>query len=602
MSLRLNGSEIVVEMLVREGVPFAIGIPGHGNLPLVDALRRRQEAIKVIMPRHEQAAVHMADGYFRACGRPLAVYTSIGAGAANTAIGLATAYVDSIPLLLLVGETHTYMRGVGVLQEIDRQYWSDLPRTFDPIVKRAWRIDQPRQLPRAMSQAFNAMLTGRPGPAVITLPMDVQAESVDLHDLPDPTTRRPRGAPTGDPAAIVQAAALLNQAQRPVILVGGGVVLAQAEAEVRQLAEHVGAAVVSTMQGKGAFPEDHPLYGWHMGSNGTTCGNHLTTQADVILAVGVRFADKATSSYRPGYAFNIPPTQLIHVDIDPFEIGKNYPATVGIVGDARAVLRDLLRELAALTPPRAWQASPYTAEIAHVVSQWQATFRAQATSTANPPTMGRVIAEARRVLPPQTIVFTSSGNIQAQVFQEMAFTLPRTYISAGGFSTMGWAYPAALGARLARADAPVVALVGDGDFLMTIQEIATAVQYDIPVVAIVFNNQGWQAIRDLQQIVFGDQANYGVMFEQDDHPISPHIADIAAAFGAHSRRVTAAADVAEAIAEALAANRPAVVEVMIDMQHGASGGQAPGWWDVPAPEYLGDKRAVYERERSEEVI
>lgn len=602
MSLRLNGSEIVVEMLAREGVPYAIGIPGHGNLPLVDALRRRQEAIKVIMPRHEQAAVHMADGYFRACGRPLAVYTSIGAGAANTAIGLATAYVDSIPLLLLVGETHTYMRGVGVLQEIDRQYWSDLPRTFDPIVKRAWRIDHPRQLPRAMSQAFNAMLTGRPGPTVITLPMDVQAESVDLHDLPNPTTRRPHGAPTGDPAAIVQAAALLNQAQRPVILVGGGVVLAQAEPEVRQLAENLGAAVVSTMQGKGAFPEDHPLYGWHMGSNGTTCGNHLTTQADVILAVGVRFADKATSSYRPGYAFNIPPTQLIHVDIDPFEIGKNYPAAVGIVGDARAVLRDLLRELATLTSPRDWQTSPYTAEIARIVSQWRASFQGQATALTNPPTMGRVIAEARRVLSPQTIVFTSAGNIQAQVFQEMAFTLPRTYISAGGFSTMGWAYPAALGARLARPDAPVVALVGDGDFLMTIQEIATAVQYDIPVVAIVFNNQGWQAIRDLQQIAFGEQANYGTMFEQDDRPISPHIADIAAAFGAHNRRVTAAADVAEAIEEALAANRPAVVEVMIDMQHGNSGGQAPGWWDVPVPEYLGDKRAIYERERREEVI
>ncbi len=158
MSLHLNGSEIVVEMLIREGVPYAIGIPGHGNLPLIDALRRRQDKIKVIMPRHEQAAVHMADGYFRASGQPVAVYTSIGAGAANTALGLATAYVDSIPLLVLIGETHTHMRGVGVLQEIDRQYWSDLPRVFDAVVKRSWRIDQPGQLPRAVSQAFNTML------------------------------------------------------------------------------------------------------------------------------------------------------------------------------------------------------------------------------------------------------------------------------------------------------------------------------------------------------------------------------------------------------------------------------------------------------------
>ena len=202
MSLQLTGSEIVVEMLIREGVPYAIGIPGHGNLPLIDALRRRQDKIQVIMPRHEQAAVHMADGYFRASGQPLAVFTSIGAGAANTAIGLATAYVDSIPLLLLIGETHTHMRGVGVLQEIDRQYWSDLPRIFDAVVKRSWRIDQPGQLPRAMSQAFNTMLTGRPGPALITLPMDVQAAGVELGSLPGTGDPPPAGAPGGDPPAV----------------------------------------------------------------------------------------------------------------------------------------------------------------------------------------------------------------------------------------------------------------------------------------------------------------------------------------------------------------------------------------------------------------
>ena len=602
MSLQLNGSEIIVEMLIREGVPFAIGIPGHGNLPLVDALRRRQDAIQVIMPRHEQAAVHMADGFFRACGRPLAVYTSIGAGAANCTLGLATAYIDSIPLLLLVGETHTHMRGVGVLQEIERQYWSDLPRSFDPVVKRSWRIDQARQLPRAVSQAFNTMLTGRPGPALLALPMDVQAESVSLHALPDPLTRRPRSVPSADPATLRQAADLLAAAQRPVIVAGGGVVLSQAEPALLQLAEHLGAAVVSTMQGKGSFPEDHALYGWHMGSNGTTCGNHLTNQADVLLAVGVRFADKATSSYRPGYAFSIPPSRLIHVDIDPFEIGKNYPAEVGIVGDAGAVLQDLLAVLQKQLPARAWQQSPYTAEIADQVHRWQASFRPLQESEQSPPTMGRVIAEVRRLLPPSGLVFTSAGNIQAQVFQEMSFTEPRTYLSAGGFSTMGWAYPAALGAKLARPNRPVVALVGDGDFLMTIQELATAVQYNIAAVAVVFNNQGWQAIRDLQWLAFGDDANYGTMFEQDERPISPNLAAIAAAFGAHSRRVENTAEVAEAIAEALAANRPAVVEVMIDDRLGTSGGQAPGWWDVPVPGYLSVKRALYESERSEEVI
>ncbi len=602
--MKRNGSEIVVEMLAREGVPYAIGIPGHGNLGLVDALRKRQDAVKVIMPRHEQAAVHMADGYYRVKGEPLAVFTSIGAGASNTAIGLATAYVDSIPLLLLIGETHVYMRGVGVLQEIERQFWSDMPRMLHPTVKRAWRIDSARQLPRAVAQAFNAMCAGRPGPTLIDLPMDVQVEAVEMDDaLVEPQTRRPHDRPAGDPEATRQAAELLIEAQRPVVIVGGGVTLSRAEAEILALAEHLGACTVSTMQGKGSFPEDHPLYAWHMGSNGTTCGNAMTREADVILAVGVRFADKATSSYRHGSTFAIPPTKLIHVDIDPFEIGKNYPVEVGIVGDAKAVLAGLVEAVQGMAEPRAWQNAPYTQEIADRVAQWWASSRALRESDKTPVTMGRALAEIRRALPPEAIMTSSSGNIQAQVFQEVAFTQPRTYLSAGGFSTMGWAFPAAMGAKLAAPDVPVVALAGDGDFLMTFQEIATAVQYNIPVVSIVFNNQGWQAIRDLQLIAFGEEANYATMFEGEDAaPMTPHIANAAKAFGAHAARISKPDEVAPTLEEALALGKPAIIEIMIDMTFGTSGGQAPGWWDVPIPEYLGKRWEVYQEEKRDERI
>jgi len=600
--MKFTGSQIVVEMLAREGVPYAIGIPGHGNLALMDALRCCQDRIKVIMPRHEQAAVHMADGYFRARGEPLAVFTSIGAGAANTAIGLATAYVDSIPLLLLIGETHTYMRGVGVLQEIERQRWSDFPRLLEPVVKRIWHIDDAAQLPRAVGQAFNVMRTGRPGPALITLPMDVQADSVELDTLPDPQSRRPHDRPAGDAAEILRAARLLLNAERPVIVAGGGVLLSGAEAELLALAEHLGACVVTTMQGKSAFPEDHPLYAWHMGANGTTCGNHMTVNADVILAVGVRFADKATSSYRPGASFSIPPTKLIHIDIDPFEIGKNYPVEIGIVGDAQAVLTGLLSAVRGLSEPRPWQDAPYTQEIAGQVNIWFRHGQQTRESDGVPVTMGRAIAEIRRVLPPEGLVFTSSGNIQAQVFQEMPFTRPRTYLSAGGFSTMGWSYPAALGASLAKPETPVVALVGDGDFLMTFQEIATAVQYDLPAVAVIFNNQGWQAIRDLQTIAYGEETVYATMFERGGQPVTPHLADAARAFGAHAVRISRPDEVAPALEEALRLHRPAVVEIMIDMTFGTSGGIAPGWWDVPVPGYFAQRRAVYEKERAEERI
>ncbi|MFN8375887.1 MAG: thiamine pyrophosphate-binding protein [Anaerolineae bacterium] len=504
--MSLTGSELLVEMLIREGIEYAIGIPGHGNLPLMDALRRRRDKIKVIMPRHEQSAVHMADGYYRATGKPLVVYTSIGAGATNTVIGLATAYVDSIPMLLLIGETHTYMRGVGVLQEVERQRWSDLYRVMEPVVKRSWHIDHARQLPRAVSQAFNAMHTGRPGPTMITLPMDVQAQSVDDDLVVDSRLYRSHERPAGHPSAIENAADLLVNASRPVIVCGGGVILSGAEQELKTLAEHLGCAVVSTMQGKSAFPEDHPLYAWHMGTNATSCGNHMTRTADVLVAVGVRFADKATCSYKPGEAFSIPPSKLIHIDIDPAEIGKNYPVAVGIVADAKAALEALLTVVQQRKEARNWRDSAYTREIAAKVSEWKASYRPQSDADDTPPTMGRVLRDLRTALPQDTVVLTSSGNIQAQAFQEMAFTKSRTYLSAGGFSTMGWAYPAALGAKLALDSTPVVALVGDGDFLMTVQELATAAQYNISAVAVIFNNQGWQAIRDLQQIALAMKA------------------------------------------------------------------------------------------------
>lgn len=601
--MKLTGSEIIAEMLIREGIPYVIGIGGHGNLPLLDAFRRAGDRIKVIMPRHEQAAVHMADGYFRVKGEPLAVFTSIGPGATNTAIGLATAYVDSIPVLQFIGETHTYMRGVGVLQEIERQRWSDLPAMLEPAVKRMWRIDLASQIPRALGQAFNAMRVGRPGPALLTLPMDAQAETIDFDPaFFEPQARRPHNRIAGDTESVSKAAALLAGAKRPVIVAGGGVILSGAEAELLALAEHLGACVVTTMQGKSAFPEDHPLYAWHMGTNATACGNHMTRSADVLLAVGVRFADKATCSYRPGESFSIPPTQLIHVDIDPQEIGKNYPVTVGITGDAKAVLAALVEAAREETPARSWHDAPYTREISEQVRAWHESYRALRESDAVPVTMGRVIAEARAALPPETIVLSSSGNIQAQLFQEMAFTVPRTYISAGGFSTMGWSYPAALGAKLAAPETPVVAMVGDGDFLMTFQEIATAVQYNIPAVAVVLNNQGWQAIRDLQRIAFGEGADYATMFEQGGQPQTPHIADAARAFGAHAVRIERPDEVGPAIRAALDSGRPAVVEVMVDMNLGTSGGQAPGWWDVPVPAYYPERRAAYEREKSEERL
>jgi len=596
----LTGGQVVVETLVREGVPYIVGIPGHGTLGLSDALvEKGQDRLKVLQVRHEQAAVHLADGYYRVAGTPLAVFTSIGPGAMNTVIGVASCYVDSIPVLVLTGNSHTHMAGRGVLQEIERKYDANSLAVFEPIAKRIWRPTGVERLPRIMQRAFAEMLTGRRGPVVVDLPMDVQCDSVEV-ELGGPETYRPTGPVLPDPGLIERAGTLLEGAKRPVVVAGGGVIAARAWDELRELAEFLGAPVVTTMMGKGAFPEDHPLSLFHGGSKGTTCGNAITAQADVLLAVGMRFADETTSSYRQGVTYAIPPTRLIHLDLDPTEIGKNYPVEVGIVADARAGLAAILEWLQTKGEPRDYTHGRYFELIQILREEWLAQVRELAESDHSPVTISRLVAEVRAFLDRDAIVVTSSGNTQAQWFQEAMVYEPKTNLTTGGFSTMGWTVPAALGAKLAAPGQQVVGLVGDGDFLMTAQELATAVQYGIPAVYVVANNTGWIAIRDLQAAVYGEERAVGAEFLTGGEPSSPNLAALARAFGCHGERISAPDEVRPALARAFAAGGPAVVEVMVERDYPLSGSPAVGWWDVPVPAYMGERRERYERERAEE--
>jgi acetolactate synthase-1/2/3 large subunit len=598
--MKLTGGQIVVETLIREGVPYLVGIPGHGTLGLSDALIG-QDRLQVLQVRHEQAAVHLADGYYRVSGVPLAVFTSIGPGAMNTVIGVASCYVDSIPVLVLTGNSHTHMAGRGVLQEIERQQDANSLAVFKPIAKRIWSPTSAARLPRVLQRAFAEMLTGRRGPVVVDLPMDVQCDSVDVGTgLPNPDAYRPTGPVLPDPNLIEAAGRLLMEAARPVIVAGGGVIAAEATPQLRELAELLGAPVVTTMMGKGAFPEDHPLSGFHGGSKGTTCGNALTAKADVLLAVGMRFADESTSSYRHGVTYAIPPTRLIHMDLDPTEIGKNYPVAAGIVADARAGLGALLEWLRAHGTARDYAQGDYFAHVRALREEWLAQVREQAAADHTPVTISRLIAELRAFLDRDAIVVTSSGNTQAQWFQEAPVYAPRTSLTTGGFSTMGWTVPAALGAKLAAPDRQVVGLVGDGDFLMTAQELATAAQYDIPAVFVVANNVGWIAIRDLQTAVYGEERAAGAEFLKERAPITPDLAALARALGCHGQRVSAPEEVRPALERAFAAHAPAVVEVMVERTYPLSGSPAVGWWDVPVPTYLAAQRTRYERERAEE--
>ena len=313
--MQLSGAQIIAQSLVKAGVPYAAGIPGHGAWCLTDAFLDVKDKLQTIMVMHEQSAVHLADGYFRATGRPLAAFTSIGPGSANTIIGLGTAFVDSSAVLLLTGSVHTYMRGHAVMQELDRAQAANNLRMFEPVTKRQYQAVTAEGLPYIMHRAFNTMLSGRPGPVHLDLPMDVQAATVEA-EIPDFDHRIATGRARPDSTLTQQAARLLAGAQRPVIVAGGGVILAEAARELVALAEYLGAAVVTTWQGKGSIPEDHELNAWGIGTTASHSANALASKADVLLAVGCRFVDWTSSSFRQGVSYTIPPTKLIHLDID----------------------------------------------------------------------------------------------------------------------------------------------------------------------------------------------------------------------------------------------------------------------------------------------
>jgi acetolactate synthase-1/2/3 large subunit len=601
-----TGGEIISKYLIKEGVKYVIGIPGHGNLPLVDAFFKDRDKIQLIQPKQEMSGVHLAVGYYRITGQPLCVFTSIGPGAINTAIGVADAYVDSFPCLVITGDTHVHMRGKGVLQEIERKKDSSLPKILEPIVKRSFEVDMVGQLATIMQRAFNIMSTGRKGPVHIDLPMDVQANSIET-EIPNPLERRSLGRIRGDPILIKKAAQLIKESERPVLFIGGGAIDSNASKEIKELAEKVGAAVVVTMMGKDIIDNSHPLYCWSAGSKGTTVGLKMTSNADVILAVGCRFADETASSYKDGVSFSIPPTKLVHIDIDPYEIGKNYPVSVGIVGDAKACINQILEELSDYS--RNYMNSDYFKEIQEEKNNWFKFLEENRDDSKTPVIISTVLREVRSFFDKDAIIVTSSGNVQAQMLQELEFYGPKTCLTAGGFSTMGYSVPAAIGAKLGTIDIgkpnrQVAALVGDGDFMMTISELSMAVQLGLDnIFFIILNNHGWIAIKDLQQAAFGVDRGYGTAFEdKQGNSYSPNFAKIAEAFGCYSEQISKKEEIIPALERATKSKKPAVIEILVNREYPFTGSPAVGWWDVPIPTYLKDRRKKYEEEIKGEKI
>jgi acetolactate synthase-1/2/3 large subunit len=494
--------------------------------------------------------------------------------------------VDSTAVALFTGSPHTTMRGHGLLQELERRHVADNPRILEPVSKEWWQPSRVGELPFVLHRAWNAMTSGRPGPVLLDVPMDVQAEAADVV-LPDPEAREARGRTRPDADAVERAARLLREAKRPVIVAGGGAITADATQELRALAERLGAPVVTTWNGKGAIDETHPLAGQTIGDTGSTIGNALASSADVLLSVGNRFVDWSASSWRKGVTFAIPPTRLIQLDIDEREIGKNYPVEVPLVGDAKAALRDLLDALGA-----GETATAYGDEIERLRADWQKRVEVKSGSDAVPMTMARAVREIQAATRPDAIVVTGAGLPQGMVKQRWVTREARTHITSGGFSTMGFTLPAAIGAQLARPEAQVLAICGDGDFLQTMQELSAAAILGSPVCTVVLDNSGWISIKGGQQTHFGRTAITD--FLRDGTPYSPDFAAIGRAFGIHAELAERPDEVRPAVERALASGGPSLVHVKVERDLATAGPDKTGWWDVPVPE----GRPAYEDQRA----
>ncbi len=581
--MRLTVGQIVGKALKAYGVPYVAGLPGHGNWSMIDAFHDRVSQLPFIQVMHEQSAVHIADAHYRVTGQPIAACTSIGPGATNTIIGLATAHCDSTALLLITGSAATHMRGHGVMQELDRFASPDFPHIAAPVTKRTFDVIRADQVPFVLHRAWNAMLTGRPGPVHMEVPLDVQVETTEI-DVADIRKRLPVGKARADAQAIEAAIKLLLTAKRPCMVVGGGAIGANATPELTTLVEKLGIPVVFTWNGKGAIAEDNPMCAGTAGWPGSLPGNHTAANADVVLSVGCRFTDWSASSYRKGVTFSIPDAKLIQVDIDPQEIGKNYPVEVGITADCKLVLADILAGISDEQARKARRArASHLAHVEALKQEWEKKLERRRSYKGMPTTMLRTLRELRKVLPRHGIVTVGSGHPQSTTKQAFPVYEPRTHITSGSFSSMGFALPAAIGAKLAKPDTPVVCIIGDGDFLMSVQELAVCAMHSIPVVFLILNNSGYISIRDGQNHLMGRQI--GSEFNQhngDGRPYSVDFAALAKSFGfEYASKVQAVDDIGSSIKRALDSKAPALVEVPITRDVSVAAAEVVGWWDFP---------------------
>ncbi len=557
---RATGGFALIDSLKRHGVEHIFGYPGGAILPIYDELYRAEAAggIQHILVRHEQGAAHAADGYARATGKVGVCFATSGPGATNLVTGIATAHMDSIPMVIITGQVARAAIGTDAFQE------TDIYGITLPIVKHSYVVRDPRDMARIVAEAFYIASTGRPGPVLIDVPKDVGLAEFDYVPVEPGTVKLPGYRPTvkGNPRQIAQAVQLMRESRRPLLYVGGGAIASGSHAEIQQLAELFNIPVTTTLMGKGAFDENHPLALGMLGMHGTAYANFAVSECDLLIAVGARFDDRVTGKLDE-FASR---AKVIHIDIDPAEVGKNRAPEVPIVGDVRKVVVDLLRRCQEVGDG---VAPNQTQEWLHRINRWREDYPLVVPHHADSMSPQEVIVELSRQAP-EAYYTTDVGQHQMWSAQFLK-NGPRRWISSAGLGTMGYGMPAAMGAKVALPNEEVICISGDASFQMNLQELGTLAQYGINVKTVIINN-GWQGmVRQWQQAFFGERYSSSNM-----EAGKPDFELLAKAYGIKAITIRSRDELPDAIAAMLAHNGPVLVDAHVTKDENCYPMVAPG--------------------------
>ncbi len=540
---RITGSQAIIKSLLAEGVDTIFGYPGGAIMPTYDALMDFEDQLKHILVRHEQGAVHAAQGYARASGEVGVCIATSGPGATNLITGIADAYLDSTPLVCITGQVFAHLLGTDAFQEID------ILDISMPVTKWNFKVTEASEIPLALAKAFYVAKSGRPGPVLIDITKNAQVDSLDYVYQACQFLSSYEPNPRPNQLALVQAASLINAAKKPLVVWGQGVILGAAEAEFLAFAERIGAPLASTVLGLSALPTDHPQYVGMLGMHGNYAPNKLTNECDVLIAIGMRFDDRVTSNLE----FYAKQAQVIHFEIDPSEVNKNVRADVAVVGDVKQTLPEIMKQLSNNQHPK-WMAE--FKQLHAVETEQIIQHDLQPTTAAI--NMAEVI-EGLNQLNENPILVTDVGQHQMVACRYTAFNQSRSLITSGGLGTMGFCLPAAIGAKFACPDRQVVGIVGDGGVQMTIQELGVMMQHKLPVKVIILNNQFLGMVRQWQELYFEQRYASTEM-------CNPNFGLIADGYGIANQQVTDRKDLAAALKTMMDHPEAYVLEVMVAQQ------------------------------------